>query len=325
MRRVHVVEKYHSHAMIRHTIPFQQLHGVKVTVGDEIDHTADLNIHMPWHYLANEEPQGKSKHVACFTHENPGNAASIYQAGKRADIMTCLSFQARERLIELGVDSAKIRVAYVGTDHMHYRRRNIGIVASKQPNGRKRMNILMDLAWKMDQSWLMMLQFIIVGMGWEQEVKELRNAGLNVDYVDRVDDDEKMVQLYHNFDLLISTAHVEGGPLPVIEAMKAGVPVLTPDYGYPHDLCADIDKYDSVEELIDKIEKRFQHVMDNVRIASQMTWAGYAQEYALIIQELLGVPVKVSDDDGTPRYGALRKVVNAVQPRNILEVGTWNG
>ena len=325
MPRLHIVEKYHSFAMIRQTAPLKKLIGVEVTVGDEIDETADVNLHMPWHFLEDYEPTGESKHIIVYTHSNPGSDPNIYKACKKADIVTVLSFDGRKHLVNLGIDPRKIRVAYCGADHTEFRLRNVGIVASKQPNGRKRGHILLDLAWRMDRNWLNIINFYIIGTGWQNLVSELEAVGVNVIHIPGIDDDAKMLKFYHAFDVLLSTAYEEGGPLPIIEAMKAGVPVLTPDYGYTHDLLTDADKYTTVEDLEKKLIALFEHDIENAKIAAMLTWRSYTEEYAMILNDLLDEPVMEVENSGTPRYNALMRVVDKVKPKSILEIGTWSG
>jgi len=326
MRKIHIVEKYHSYAMQRQTLPLMDLIGCEVTRGEEIDPQADVNIHMPWHFLSGYDPaESESKHIAVFTHENPDSASAMYNTCKKADFVTVLSFEMRSRLIALGIDPRKIRVAYCGTDQTQFRRRRVGIVATRQPNGRKRMNLLLDLAWKMDRFWLGLIEFCIIGKGWEAWAQELKNAGLNIVLVDGINDDNQMMQFYHTFDVLLSTAYMEGGSLPIIEAMKSGVKVLTPDYGYAHDLLTPADKYTTVEDLEKKLISLFEHEVENAQIATMLTWQSYAEEYALILNDLLDSDIREMEDSGTPRYAQLLRIVAERKPKNIIEVGTWAG
>ena len=325
MLRLHIVEKYHSFAMIRQSAPLEKLIGIEVSYGEEVDETADVNLHMPWHFLLDYEPTGESKHIIVYTHSNPGAEPSIYKACKKADIVTVLSFAGRKQLVKLGIDPRKIRVAYCGADHTSFRKRNIGVVASKQPNGRKRGHILLDLAWKMDRGWLNVINFIIIGTGWQNLVSELEAVGATVSYIPGINDDQKMLAYYHNFDVLLSTAYEEGGPLPIIEAMKAGVPVLTPDYGYTHDLLTEADKYTTLEDLEKKLITMFEHDIENASIAAMLTWRSYTEEYAMMLNDLLGEPILEIVNSGTPRYSALMRVIDKVKPKNLLEIGTWSG
>ena len=325
MPRLHIVEKYHSFAMQRMSGPLKKLIGIEVTFGEEIDESADVNLHMPWHFLTDYETTGKSKHIVVFTHLNKGAEPSLYKTAMKADAITVMTFDGRKKLIKLGIDPRKIHVAYCGVDHTQFRKRIVGVVASNQPNGRKRGHILLDLAWRMDSNWLQLLSFCIVGLEWESLVDELKNTGLDITHIPGITNDKEMLDFYHSFDVLLSTGYEEGGPMPVAEAMKAGVPVLTPDYGYAHDLLTDVDKYYTVEDLEKKLIALFEHDIENAKIAAMFTWTAYVEVYAMILNDLIGKPIKEVANSGTPRYNALMQVVDRVKPKNILEVGTWSG
>ncbi|MCK4898000.1 MAG: glycosyltransferase, partial [Anaerolineales bacterium] len=292
MPRLHIVEKYHSFAMQRMSVPLKKLIGIEITFGEEIDESADVNLHMPWHFLTDYELTGKTKHIIVFTHLNRGAEPGLYKTANKADAITVMSFDGRKKLIELGIDPRKIHVAYCGVDHTQYRKRNIGIVASKQPNGRKRGHILLDLAWRMDPNWLQLFSFCIIGLDWDYLVDELKHAGLDINYIPGITNDQEMLNFYHSFDVLLSTGYEEGGPMPLIEAMKSGVKVLTPDYGYAHDLLTNVDKYSTVEDLEKKLIAMFEHDIENARLASMLTWKAYVEEYAMILNDLLGEPIK---------------------------------
>ena len=56
-----------------------------------------------------------------------------------------------------------------------------------------------------------------------------------VDYFPRVTADD-LCRAYRKMDLLLVTGYREGGPLPLMEALASGVPVLTPAHGYGKDI-----------------------------------------------------------------------------------------
>jgi hypothetical protein len=45
----------------------------------------------------------------------------------------------------------------------------------------------------------------------------------------------------------------------------------------------------------------------------------------MILNDLLDEPIMEFINSGVPRYNALMRVIDRVQPKSILEVGTWNG
>ena len=67
MPKLHVVEPFHSFAMMRMSAPLKKLIGLEVTFGEEVDESADVNLHIPWLNFVDYEPTGKSKHIISFT------------------------------------------------------------------------------------------------------------------------------------------------------------------------------------------------------------------------------------------------------------------
>jgi glycosyltransferase involved in cell wall biosynthesis len=43
---------------------------------------------------------------------------------------------------------------------------------------------------------------------------------------------DELPQFYKLIDYLVVTSNIEGGPVPVIDAIRAGVPVIAPDVGW---------------------------------------------------------------------------------------------
>ena len=73
----------------------------------------------------------------------------------------------------------------------------------------------------------------IVGQGWEGLFKELLRY--NIKHVSYTRDKdlkyEEYPSVFANFDVLLITARSEGGPVPVLEAMSVGVPVVGTNVG----------------------------------------------------------------------------------------------
>ena len=220
--RLHIVQPYGSIAMQRMAVPLQSLAPLyEITTSAEIDYSADVNVHAPWRSFMGQE-RGTSKHVLMYTHCNPPDAPALYEACNNADIVTCMSWEGRRELVQLGVDPAKLQVVYCGADNFKFKRKIIGIVGTPQPNGRKRENLVLDLAWKYDLS---AFQFIFAGALWEKVIDELRSVGVTADMITL--DDSGLQQLYQQIDALLVTGYAEGGPLPLLEALAVGVPVLS--------------------------------------------------------------------------------------------------
>ena len=321
MTRIHIVEPYHSMAMQNMSAAFSELAKLyEVTTGETVDDAADLNIHMPWHSLTGLE-RGNSKHLAVYTHCNAGAEASLLDACKRADLITAMSFEGRRELVHMGVDPKKIHVIYSAANQYQFRRRLIAIVGYPQPNNRKRESILFDLAWKYD---LNMYEFLFVGSGWENTASALASLGVTVQAF-HAETYEAINSIYHRIDALLVTGYIEGGPLPLLEAMASGCKVFSPSFGYAADLLNPGDIYDGPDDLIQKLDEYFTSAIDNARLAHAWGWQDYISEYALVIGRLLGTSVDLYPERGQSRYAQLLDIIDEIHPRSIVEIGTWKG
>lgn len=323
MKRIHIVNPYNSVAMRRLSEPLinELARLYEVTTSQEVDITADLNFHMPWHTLTGLADRGEGKHVIAYTHCNPPDAPALYDACERADLITTMTFTGRDELINLGVDPKKIWTVYAAADQFFYRQRLVAIIGYPQPNGRKREHLLLDLAWKYDLS---AFQFVFIGGAWEEIVTQLDMLGVSTKTVNAPTDPE-IQALYRVVDVLLVTGYAEGGPLPVLEAMAAGVPVLSPEFGYAADLLTPDAIYDGPDELMEKLITISAPGIFSHKLARAWSWKDYVLEYALLFGRLLGESVDLMPEFGVSRYAQLLDIIDELKPQSIVEIGTWNG
>lgn len=322
MKRLHIVEPYHSAAMHRMSKPLiDALPAIyEVTTGEAPDLTADLNYHIPWHTLAGLD-KGVGKHAMLYTHCNPGAEPDLIDACERADLIICMSFTGRRELLDLGVDRTKIWVIYASGGAIPMRKRNVGVIGFEQPNGRKRSHILIDLAWQLNCP---AIHFVIVGGGWDDTVAKMRNAGASVDYFPDLPDDQ-IPAVYNALDLLLVTGYIEGGPLTVLEALSAGVPVLAPKVGYAADLFGEGCHYSDVPDLVKTLQEFAKPSLDRASLSHLYTWQEYANEHALVFGRLLSESVELDPRNGAARYAQLLDIIRDNNIEFICEIGTWNG
>lgn len=320
--KLHIINPYESMAMMRLTAPLLQMNNLyEITSSRAIDLNADINIHAPYHTLVGEQDYGNGKHIALYTHCNPNSEGQLLEACERADIVTAMSFAGRNELLNFGVDPKKVWVTPSAADQFNYRRKAVMICGYPQPNGRKRESILLDLAYKYN---LTGYEFIFTGNGWEDFAKKL--AGLGVEAKITATLDEKVLTgLYQSVDVLLVTGYLEGGSLPILEAMACGTPLLSPRFGYAADYLDEEDIYDGVDDLMDKLHALFEKGVRYHQIAKAWSWKDYAAEYAMLIGRMTGTSVDLFPDRGVSRYVQLLDLLDEIKPRKICEIGTWNG
>lgn len=319
MRNIHIVLPYQSKAMEYMSKPLlEELPKLyNMTVSEQVDHNADLNYFIPWHPLVGME-KTNGKYVMMYTHCNAGSQDLLLDACERADLIIPMSFTGRKELIDLGVDPKKIWVIYAPAPSIAFKRRTIGIVGFPQPNGRKREHILLDLAWQYDLS---PFQFLFVGAGWDDLVSELQSLGVAAGSISV----EDVTQAYYNMDVLLVTGYTEGGPLPILEAMAAGVDILSPQYGYAADLLNDENYYKDTADLMSKLQAVMVKPLQNYILAKAWNKFEYAAEHTLLFSRLLGENVDLYPEHGMSRYAQLLDIIHQTKAKSICEIGAWNG
>ncbi len=326
--RVSIVEPYHSHAMRRPAeVIAQSLSrlGAKVSIDDKPDLSADIMYHCPWHTLVARERGDAAKHVMLYTHCNPGMEDDLLEACKNANAVVAMSFAGRKELIDLGVTPEKLIVIPMGTDGFTPRKIKVGVVGAVQPNGRKREHLLTDMSWLEDLS---AYHFMIVGKGWEPTVKTLQNNGVSVTYSPELSDAD-MRYFYQQIDVLVVTGYLEGGPMPLLEALASGTPVLTPRFGYAADISLGYQNYYlNAAELLRHLNRQFANPQrDRVEIASMYRWADFAEEHVALFERLTGevLAEKSAELERPLRYAQLLEQIDRVKPKVLVEVGTHRG
>jgi hypothetical protein len=79
-------------------------------------------------------------------------------------------------------------------------------------------------------------QVLIVGPGWQQLVGEFHRAGINCAWIPFVPSVDELAPLHGALDFYWVTARVEGGPVPLLEAMSTAVACLTTPVGLARDI-----------------------------------------------------------------------------------------
>jgi len=108
----------------------------------------------------------------------------------------------------------------------------IGFFAKRASNDddRKGTDVFVDAVFKLHQV-LPAAGVLIVGPGWQELVERFKSAGIECAWIPFVVDSRDIAPLYHALDFYWVTARVEGGPVPLLEAMSSEVCCLSTEVG----------------------------------------------------------------------------------------------
>ena len=102
---------------------------------------------------------------------------------------------------------------------------------------------------------------------------------------------EEMPKFYNSIDLYVCASKTEGTPLPIIEAMAMGVPVISTDVGIVSEAVGECNKKyilkeRTKEDLINAIKSIIKNKQDfeeiskeNIEKVKQWDWKVIAQQY----------------------------------------------
>ena len=171
-----------------------------------------------WHTHPRELPYGEEELLFCMRH---------------IDRIACQNTVNVKNLKAHGVSAKKLKLAYGAADPVFFKthQRGSGIVgfcSAYYP--RKNGKLLLSIVKSMPET-----QFKLAGKSWDEfslfaDLKAQPNfTYLDLEYKD-------YPEFYASLDVLVSTSDLEGGPIPVIEAMMSNVVPVVSDTGFGRDL-----------------------------------------------------------------------------------------
>jgi glycosyltransferase involved in cell wall biosynthesis len=116
----------------------------------------------------------------------------------------------------------------------------IGFFAKRASNDddRKGINVFADAVMSLHRK-IPQAGVLIVGPGWQDLVARFRASNIACAWLPFVEDGNDIPPLYHALDFYWVTARVEGGPVPLLEAMSSGVCCLSTPVGLAREVIND--------------------------------------------------------------------------------------
>lgn len=190
------------------------------TVSTEPDLTSDINFYV--NYALFKEKT--TLDVGWFTHrEKDGPLVDVFNnAAKRVDL--CIA-QCKKTAALLPLEKTYIMQA-APDEQFHKKNIIFGVVGREYPSGRKRFH-------------------------WIDELRKIN--GIEIKFTNSQIPWDKMPDFYREIDYLLILSDNEGGPIPLLEALAMGVPVISSDVGFAKEYTTII--YDDLEDLKKIINK----------------------------------------------------------------------
>lgn len=227
----------------------------------------------------------KRKNIVMFTHPEWSRRYSALHMAyvlKFADRVICLNSSVHKELVSLGVDPDKLLIYHMASDPDMFKPKvragNGCIGLCMNYNQRKNPDLMVDIIKKMPDK-----EFLLIGPNWKKfpRFSEIENLP-NFTYTDVSYEDYPA--LYQKMDVFVSTSYLEGGPVPLLEAMLSNIVPVVSATGFAPDLIKHgengflFDPMESSEHVIELIHKAFSFKGNVREKVVKHSWKDYGRK-----------------------------------------------
>ncbi|RZT00347.1 glycosyltransferase family 4 protein [Aquimarina brevivitae] len=226
------------------------------------------------------------KNIVMFTHTNWSKKYSkthvVWCFNKAADYVICLNSDVKRQLIEAGVKPEILVVMHIATssDFFYKHERGEGGVGfCSTYSDRKNPDLVFDLITNLPQR-----HFYLIGRNWENDprFKEVANNP-NFTYF-KNEPYDNYPALYSKIDVFVSPSFLEGGPVPILEAMMSNCVPVASTTGFAPDLINHgvngflFEPNERYDKIIPLIEKAFEIKTNTRETVLDFTWEECAKK-----------------------------------------------
>jgi glycosyltransferase involved in cell wall biosynthesis len=152
---------------------------------------------------------------------------------------------------------------------------------------RKNPELIIELVKRMPDK-----EFILIGINWEkyERFDELVSYS-NFKYYANIQY-EKYPELYHKMDVFVSPSHLEGGPVPLLEAMLCNIVPVASNTGFSPQLIENgkngflFNSTDPVNNVIELIRKAYDIKISVREAAEPHSWKNYGLKIGELFKEI---------------------------------------
>lgn len=258
--------------------------GVHSEIGICCDPSADINHHIAYHLY---EPIKPYRDTLMITHVDSMNKIEqIKHQLKTALIGICMSRETMDMLVSYGVPRNKICYVNPGQDGvMKPKKYVLGITHRnhEQLDYRKKIDAIVTICKQIDPNYF---SFKIMGEGWENVIKQMKELHFEVDYYSEFNY-EHYIKLIPKLDYYLFFGFDEGS-MGFLDALAAGVKTIVTPQGYHLDVsngithsCKTIDDFIHVLNGLKREREKLIHSVKH------LTWENYTIKHLEIWNYLL--------------------------------------
>lgn len=230
--------------------------------------------------LAQPEVQ-RGRNILFYTHPRElwFSEAELYHSFTYADVALSMSSLFARHLEEKGVPNVQLALTGADRDFFHSHERGggaVGFCSGYYP--RKNGDLMLEIIRLMPDT-----RFRLCGRHWRQwERWEELSALDNFDYIEIEYD--HYPEFYTSLDVIVSVSVLEGGPIPLIEAMMSNVVPVASRTGHAPDLIAHgdngflFDVGSAASEICGLIAKAMRLKGDIRKTVEHLTWERFSAQ-----------------------------------------------
>ncbi len=251
---------------------------------------------LPYTLLKNPHMRD-GKILTWFTHPTEKDDARFYYALNLIHKTVCTNSKFVELLNEKGVIKDKLTYVLGGADPDMFKSHKrgggaVGFCTGFYP--RKNPGLIIDIIKKMPNQ-----KFILIGPKTSSALGRDRTwpnyesfdelvALENLEYVE-LEDYSDYPKYYTKMDVYVSASKLEGGPIPIVEAMMSNVVPVVSNTGFAEDIIThgenglifDVDA--KAEDVLPLIETGLKMDIDVRKTVKDFTWKGFTERFQRVV------------------------------------------
>jgi hypothetical protein len=251
---------------------------IKLTRSHTTDFTADINYYINWKHWKSIDPNLKKSNfdIVYFTHFEKDDTLEILNA---ADLIIAQSNHGLMCLLDKKISERKIKVISGMGPKANIKFKKIKLGISGRPyeySNRKRQDLLVKLSTDLDNR---IFQFVFSNNYWRAVLKDMRKNNADCIVVSN--------KFWETIDYWLSTSEIEGGPMDVINAFYAGIPVISRSIGYFDDMKTKEDYvFNEYADLLVQLKQIESNKINKLSKTSDHTWDNFRDWHIRLFKEI---------------------------------------
>ncbi len=259
----------------------------QIEICDEASGSATITYFLPYSkfkYISN------SINIALFTHmeeDFPEAKQKFFDIANQCDYCITMSKKYEILLKEYGIKN--VLTIMPGVNHSIFRPKlKLGVIGRTYHTNRKLEGVVSDLIGFEG------IDIKYTGQGWLGKSLKLT--------------EKELVEFYNEIDYLLITAKIEGGPMPLLEALSSGCQVIAPsDIGFVNEFPHISYKKGDSKDLLKVVKKLYEDKYKISLAVKDISWQKYSDEHIKLFQEL-SAKIEKNDIDNENESKKIDKV-----------------